>query len=65
MAGAAARTTAPFAWLRLEPDGDPDGVAITLDLWPGGQRVVLGRGDYHGQWVRWVGIAGAQSAASV
>jgi len=62
-AGAAASDAAPFAWLRLEPDSVPDGAAITLDLWPARRRIALGRGDYHGQWVKWAGAAGTPSAA--
>jgi len=54
-AGARATRKAPIAWLRLEPDRQSDGAAITLTLWPGGQSVVLGRADFHGRWVRWLG----------
>jgi hypothetical protein len=62
-AGAVASEAAPFAWLRLEPDSLPDGAAITLDLWPARRRIALGRGDYHGQWVKWAGAPGTRGAA--
>lgn len=52
-AGAAARADAPLAWLRLESDGLPESAAIVLDLWPGGERRLLGRGDWHGRWAEW------------
>ncbi|MEO1549073.1 MAG: DUF2332 family protein [Pseudomonadota bacterium] len=51
-AGQAARD--PLAWLRLEPDGQGPGAAITLDLWrPGTAREtrVLARAGYHGEWL--------------
>jgi hypothetical protein len=62
-AGVAASTAAQFAWLRLEPDGLPDGAAISLDLWPGGRRMVLGRGDFHGQWIRWMGATASYATS--
>ncbi len=54
-AGAAATDDAPLAWLRLESDSLADLPAILLDLWPGGSRRVLGRGDWHGRWAEWAG----------
>jgi hypothetical protein len=54
-AAGAASAEAPLAWLRLEPDGLPDGAALSLDLWPGGRHLALGRADYHGRWVRFAG----------
>ncbi len=53
VAGAQATASAPLAWLRMENDGGTDGAALTLRLWPGDQRITLGRVDFHGRWVRW------------
>lgn len=52
-AGARATRQAPLAWLSLEADGLDPGAALTLTLWPGGERRTLGRADYHGRWVDW------------
>lgn len=55
-AGAQATRVRPLAWMQLESDGDRHGfggAAITLQLWPGGERLALGRADFHGRWVRW------------
>jgi hypothetical protein len=51
-AGARATAAAPFAWLRLEmmTATEPD---LRLTQWPGGEDVLLGRGDAHGRYVRW------------
>ena len=50
---AQAGAQAPLARLGMEQDhtGQP-GAAIWLDLWPG-ERVDLGRADFHGRWVDW------------
>lgn len=52
---AGARGDRPLAWLRLEPDDQNPGAAITLDLWPGGgaeaEHTVLARSGYHGEWL--------------
>jgi hypothetical protein len=58
LAGAAAAATddAPLARFSLEPDGTVDadtGALMTLTLWPAGETIVLGRGDYHGRWANW------------
>ncbi|PWB82371.1 MAG: DUF2332 domain-containing protein [Methylocystaceae bacterium] len=52
-AGRAATRAAPFAWLRMEADGDPGSAAVTLTLWPEGRERRLGRADFHGRRVRW------------
>ena len=55
-AGAAATRDRPLAWLQLETDGDLHGLggaAITLQMWPSGDVINLGRADFHGRWVRW------------
>lgn len=52
-AGAAATAGAPLARLAMEADGQGPGAGVTLTLWPGGERVALGRADFHGRWLRW------------
>ena len=54
-AGAQATERRPLAWLGLEADGGGEGAGITLRLWPGDERIALGRADFHGRWVRWAG----------
>ncbi|MEO0484812.1 MAG: DUF2332 family protein [Pseudomonadota bacterium] len=56
-AGARATTDAPLAWVRMESDGQMSGAAVTLDLWPGGSHISLGRADFHGRWVDWAAPA--------
>ena len=53
-AGARATAQAPLARLAMEADatGLP-GAALTLDLWPDGRSIALGRVDFHGRWVEW------------
>lgn len=53
-AGARATGAAPLAWLRFEADGTGPGAGITLRLWPGDERLTMGRADFHGRWVNWV-----------
>ncbi|MGY2048272.1 DUF2332 domain-containing protein [Methylobacterium sp. JK268] len=50
-AGARAGDATPLAWLAYEFDGS--GSALTLTLWPGGERRRLATAHPHGQWVRW------------
>lgn len=52
--GARATPDAPLARLAMEADatGEP-GAAVTLDLWPEGRRIPLGRADFHGRWLKW------------
>lgn len=54
-AGAAATAEAPLARYAMEADGAGPGAAMTLDLWPDGERLDLGRIDFHGRWVDWRG----------
>ena len=54
-AGSRATEAAPLARLQLEADGKPDGAAILLTLWPTGETREIGRADFHGRWVKWVG----------
>ncbi|MCY1127552.1 DUF2332 family protein [Frigidibacter sp. RF13] len=56
-AGAAARSDAPLARLSMETDGQGPGAALTVDLWPGGERIALGRVDFHGRWIDWAPAA--------
>lgn len=54
-AGARATEAAPLARLQLEADGKPEGASILLTLWPTGETREIGRADFHGRWVKWVG----------
>ncbi|MBP1885388.1 DUF2332 domain-containing protein [Sinorhizobium mexicanum] len=55
-AGAAATADAPLAWLQMEADGLRPGAALTLQTWPGGKRHLVGRADFHGRWIDWIGL---------
>ncbi|ACL62191.1 DUF2332 domain-containing protein [Methylobacterium nodulans] len=50
-AGARASPATPLAWLAYEFDGSA--CALTLTLWPGGERRILASAHPHGQWLRW------------
>lgn len=52
-AGERATRTSPLAWLRMENDGDNQGAAVSLRLWPGDLTFDLGRADFHGRWIDW------------
>ncbi|APG92537.1 DUF2332 domain-containing protein [Sinorhizobium americanum] len=54
-AGAAATGEAPLARLQMEGDGQTPGAALSLQIWPGGEKHLIGRADYHGRWVTWQG----------
>jgi hypothetical protein len=54
-AGDRATSTAPLARLQMEADGQPDGAALTLQIWPTGEKHEIGRADFHGRWVKWKG----------
>ncbi len=58
-AGSRAALDAPLARLQLEADGKPEGAAILLTLWPTGETREIGRADFHGRWVKWVGWEGS------
>lgn len=58
-AGARATEAAPLARLQLETDGKPEGAALLLTLWPAGETREIGRADFHGRWVKWVGWEGS------
>lgn len=52
-AGGAATPQSPLAWFGMEADGAGRGAALTLQLWPGDERISLGRAGFHGEWVEW------------
>lgn len=56
-AGARATPTAPLAHLAMEADASRDGAAVTLTLWPGGEKIILARADFHGRRFRWLADA--------
>ena len=59
-AGEAASTEAPLAWLRYEGLGKE--LELRLELWPGGDSLLLARGENRGYWVRWEWEAAQQAA---
>lgn len=54
-AGARATPEAPLARLQMEADQTPGSAAITLQIWPTGDKQEIGRADFHGRWVAWRG----------
>ncbi|MFN3717616.1 MAG: DUF2332 domain-containing protein [Rhizobium rhizophilum] len=58
-AGSRATEDAPLARLQLEADGKQEGAALLLTLWPAGETREIGRADFHGRWVKWVGWEGS------
>lgn len=50
--GARATPENPLAHFSMEADGNPD-AALTLHIWPGNERISLGRAHFHGLSVRW------------
>ena len=53
-AGARASITSPLAHLAMEADEKNEGgAAITLQIWPKGEKYNLGRVDFHGRWINW------------
>lgn len=56
-AGARATTTAPLAWLRLEPDlpNVATHAELRLTVWPSGEERLLARAGFHGVPVQWGG----------
>ena len=51
--GEGATRDAPFAWLAMEAGPDRMSCELSLTIWPGGERRVLARVDWHGKWVEW------------
>ncbi len=55
-AGHRATADTPLGWLSLEPGASaraPQACEISLTMWPGGVRRVLGTAHTHGFWVQW------------
>lgn len=54
-AGRAATADAPLLHLALEADGGEPGAGLTATLWSGGapRQVLLGRADFHVDWIEW------------
>lgn len=53
--GARTTATAPFAWLRFEPNREtPLVFEVRLTRWPGGGETVLAHGHAHGAAVEWL-----------
>lgn len=50
--GAQATPDAPLARISMEADGGR-GAELTLQVWPGGENMTLGRVDFHGRWIDW------------
>lgn len=57
-AGERATERAPLARLQMEADGQKHGAALTLQVWPSGEKHLVGRADFHGRWVEWTGWPG-------
>lgn len=55
-AGRNATPDTPLARLQMETDGQANGAALTLQIWPGAKIYHLGRADFHGRWVDWTGV---------
>ena len=51
-AGRQATEAAPLARFAMEADGGR-GAGVTLQIWPGGDTLALGRADFHGRWIDW------------
>jgi len=50
-----ATSSAPIAWLRMEPlDTRNDHATLSLTLWPHGKTRHLAKCDYHGRWIEWL-----------
>jgi len=55
-AGKVATADAPMAWVSMEADGDPNGAGLRVTYWPGGKTQTVGRADFHGRWISWLGL---------
>lgn len=51
-AGARATEAAPLARFSMEADGGR-GAGLSLQVWPQGATLNLGRADFHGRWIDW------------
>lgn len=54
-AGTRATPDAPLARLQMEDDGNSPGAALSLQIWPSGEKRLIGRADFHGRRVNWHG----------
>jgi len=52
-AAAQATADAPFAWLRMEADGQRGTASVRLTFWPDGTEREIARADFHGRFVDW------------
>ncbi|CAN7229468.1 DUF2332 family protein [Pararhizobium sp. LjRoot235] len=57
-AGARATESAPLARLQMEADDQKHSAALSLQVWPSGEKHPIGRADFHGRWVEWIGWPG-------
>ncbi|MDO9415219.1 DUF2332 domain-containing protein [Pararhizobium sp.] len=57
-AGERATANAPVARLQMEADEQKEGAALILQVWPSGEKHLIGRADFHGRWVDWLGWPG-------
>jgi hypothetical protein len=58
-AGERATGKAPLARLQMEADDQKhNGAALTLQIWPSGEKHLIGHADFHGRWVEWIGWPG-------
>ena len=57
-AGARATEEAPLARLQMEADAEKGSAALTLQIWPSGEKHLVGRADFHGRWIDWKGWPG-------
>jgi hypothetical protein len=55
-AGKAATADAPIAWISMEADGNSDGAGLQVTYWPHGKTRTVGRADFHGRWISWIGL---------
>ena len=54
-AGQQASSPTPMAHFSMEADRQGLGAALCFNLWLGEQVIELGRADFHGRWITWVG----------
>ncbi len=57
-AGARATVNTPLARLQMEADDQKHSAALTLQIWPSGEKHLIGRADFHGRWIEWTGWPG-------
>ncbi len=55
-AGKAATSDAPIAWVSTEADDDPNRAGLHITYWPNGETRAVGRADFHGRWISWLGL---------